>query len=1280
MENTMKKLTSCLVLIFYGFTMVAETLQITLTQETFLKDKEQALGDVLFQQKTLSFSGTLAVEQLNGTQRIKINWTKVNGKSAPSEFLSQFKTQSQELPRGFKFNITGDFESLNDPSLAVAVVDEVEDSGVSDSSVPSASNSAPKESQGLTDSADNPDAATATSPVSIPNQQDMTQNQGTQSTPERSFQKEKQEEKNDDDEKDTPEQQEEKRNDATAIDTLTETTHETCDAQITDVAYITRKQKVLSYSSGKKVRQECQNDRTFALLETFQGCSPRHDFQNKRTIMQKKKYYVSDAGSRVDIVNCTDSKIIYPHLQAVFDCTPVFDAGQQRAYTTKKTYYVDGTGSIQTITDCRMASDDFQTFTQNDYLIEYSDKDRIDHANKVVYRRMRHYIKVGDQKKVIGSWQDDTAKPMPIVREYDKCSYFHNKQAQKSYRQYADVYYKNGQRQVVIACQKDPNNYFAHISDSKYCDPMVNNRKMVLRKSVYFFDQNGQRKNVEDCKVSSVEHDLTPADIQKDFSVCKAHLDFAAKRAYPKYREFVQIKESKTYISNCQKDSNFFDMVETDQGCSPRFDFNQMQAIIKKRLKYNDSQKDVFVSACLETFRRYVLKNDAAMCRDRLSEDKMSIIKFQAVVYTDDKGVKKIAQTCQSTHHSTPIDPKKLVKKYTCADLYDVPNMKVYRQYKNYLNLGGKEEEISSCLVDKSQFYPIERDFADCKNDYNTFTMKAILKNKLFYNTGIEKRYISACLTSNIQYDLQKTTGTCPPKLSLNNSMLVAQQEIYYIDPNTKKRVVVLHCHETDQLTAIPDSMIIKKYAECPVFWNPKTLKVVKQYRKYVKLDGQTETKISDCVFDPAKTYNSQWDYSKCSVRVDTVAGKVRELAKAYYNDGAQDHYVSDCVETGTLYAIKDNHNICQPIKLANPTKVILQKRLYYNDRLGIVTWLGQCEPSLTVDSGKEKLCASSPINYNDNVNQAFLNTKWIYQHGASEIELVSCNVKAQRPSSTYTQRLCGWQHARASSYGERGYSKPKIESYIQFPQTSLNVLLDANVVGTKKYIVPTKKCDVSNIEVNHSTRHVFAKYWHQNFFRIINQTHTRQVTSSIPITQRYLYAKVNCSRYAHSDSQTDYPYRMRYYYPESQTHSSPRRVASCGAYSDIYKTKTVGYTYHFSQTNEYEIQCGSRFRKAIIYSYPTNYNIAQQSSSSFGNDYDHIKLDAYAKTKWGTSFKVYKSAGSSSFDSRNAHLNSAPSPSNPSLSNLCNTSKIEGDQDSYGNWRVDNGLDGKRN
>ena len=1296
----MKKLVAILSLVFYGHVLVAETLKLKLTSTAFLIKGEQAMGDVLFKNKTYSFRGKIAIQKLDGSQRVKIKWSKVNSKSVPSEFLSQFKTQSEQLPTGFQINITGDFKALSDNKNLV--VDEVSNGGGDSASG----------GQGLVGASD--PASEEASPVAPSSSNALASKNltgGGNQTPQTPTSQTDFKKAEDTKDKASPTAAKEQE---TKQDTLQETTYETCNPVITSSAYKTRKRKVLTYQNKGKVKEGCESDRTFALLETFEGCTPRHDFQNKKTIMRKKRYYLADNGSRVDVVNCADSKITYPHLQAVFNCEPVFDQGTQKAYTTKKTYYIDATGNMQTITSCRMSSTDYQTFTKSDYLVEYSEKDRIDYQNKIAYRQIRHYIKIGDQKKMVDNWADETTNPMPIVREYDKCQYFHNKQAQKSYKQYADVYYKNGQRRVVVSCQKDPKNFFNHIADSKYCDPIVNNRKMVMRKSVYFFDQNGQRSTVEDCQISSQERDLTNADIQKDYEACQATVNLSARRAYPNYREFVQIKESKTYISQCRQDKQSFQIVETEEGCTPRFDFRKMEAKVQKRMKYNNSKKDIFVSSCVDSRNTYTLKKDASLCKNRLDDSRKQILQYDAITYVDSSGAKKIARQCESTHVKVAIDPKDIIKKYDCSDHHDIANMKVYKRYRSYYTLNGKEEEVKGCEVDQAKFYAIERDFKGCQNDYNTFTMKVTLKNKLFYNNGVEKKYISSCLPSTTQYALQRTTGTCPAKLAINNAMLVAQQQIFYVDPVTKKRVVVEDCHETDQLTAIPDSMIIKKYNECPVFWNAKTLKVTKRYRSYVKLDGQTETQIADCQFDPSLTFDTQWDYSRCLVRVDTVNANVKELAKAYYNDGKQDHYVSDCVETGTKYAIKDDTSVCPPIKLNNPTKVILQKKLYYNNRVGVVAWLTKCEPSTTVDSGQETLCLSNPITYNDNTQQAYLNTKWIYKHGDTVISLSSCQVRATRPSTTYAQELCGWEHARASSYGENGYSIPKVKSTLRFPQSSLNRLLNANIVGTAKKDIPTKTCKTEGGRISHIARDAYAKYWHKNFYRISRIDHIRQQVYSRQTNKKIEW---DCDDFESYENGADSPMRKYYHCRAFYWVNGSKRYTGevRGTLSSPldsppyeYWTPTGYYDYQFQQTNRYTIQCGSKLRKAKIYRYPTNYSVSSQTSSEYGNDYSHIQLDSYAKTEWGTSFSIDKNAGygiysdnpessdyASSMNSAEfqgfAQVTTGHEPgglhhSYPydlikiSFSNLCTTSKLKDHSDSFGAWRKDTALNGRRN
>lgn len=93
----------------------------------------------------------------------------------------------------------------------------------------------------------------------------------------------------------------------------------------------------------------------FDILATYENCGVRHDFTLGRSIQQEQLYYISGA-DRIDILECQDSSVVYPHYLTTNTCTPVIDATNGLVFIQKRTAYDNLDGTTAFASECRAAT------------------------------------------------------------------------------------------------------------------------------------------------------------------------------------------------------------------------------------------------------------------------------------------------------------------------------------------------------------------------------------------------------------------------------------------------------------------------------------------------------------------------------------------------------------------------------------------------------------------------------------------------------------------------------------------------------------------------------------------------------------------------------------------------------------------------------------------------------------------------------------------------------------------------------------------------------------
>lgn len=110
-----------------------------------------------------------------------------------------------------------------------------------------------------------------------------------------------------------------------------------------------RKFSTVAYVDGVEVEVDsCTTDydSSFDLIETSDGCSVRHDFDNKKSYMQTRLYYQNKDGEIVNVQTCQDSSSTgysFAQYQTANTCNYYYDSKNGKAFKQERTaYMVDG--------------------------------------------------------------------------------------------------------------------------------------------------------------------------------------------------------------------------------------------------------------------------------------------------------------------------------------------------------------------------------------------------------------------------------------------------------------------------------------------------------------------------------------------------------------------------------------------------------------------------------------------------------------------------------------------------------------------------------------------------------------------------------------------------------------------------------------------------------------------------------------------------------------------------------------------------------------------------
>ncbi|MBU2645531.1 hypothetical protein KKI24_12560 [bacterium] len=866
----------------------------------------------------------------------------------------------------------------------------------------------------------------------------------------------------------------------------------------------------------------------YTITQTDVGCGIRHDFSAGVSYVQNRLYYTNSSGSDVDVKSCFDTPKTYTHYKMVSNCSPVYDRETNVTYDTKKTYFTDDNGNVNHITGCLMDMSSSKAVLSSDIQKEYQSEDEVDFEARAAYKRYREYIVLsGDKKEYISAVKADKASPMPIEKDYGSCDFYHDQVGRQSFRQFEEVYIRDGVKKVVSDCQKDNARVFAHITDGQYCIPKIQSKIVYTRESTYFLDETSKRIVVKECELNGATETINPSLIEKDYLICAPRIDLQAGVAHAAYKEKVTFDETDKYLSDCIEDQQrSYIITETDSGCTYRVDLGAEKAVQQKRLFYNNGLEDVYLTACRDSAYEFAFVKSTALCSPTITDDGSSFNQREETYFIDGSGVKRTVIECSENGVSYLIPEDSKTKDFTrCEPDIVVDEMAAYGRYELFAKAGGENVKIQDCTVDPSVIYAIDEDYASCPVKIDRVSATAIQYKKLFYRKGNEDVYVSACIASDTAYPIQQTvtgcdyridmanlTATaqkrdyydsggslhyttecydtteatpilqsaefCPVELSADGLFLIEKKESYYINADGHKKIVEA-CKPTGTVTPVPEENKIRNYANCDPILDMPNSRANLQYQLYVH-HGNEEIMIQGCTPDLETDYDLFLDYSECDPRIDLVNDEVTETAKWYYKDGLDDVYVTKCIESETRYPIESRTDVCEVLAIDNdPDNVIQQSRLFYSDSQGQLKYITPCQPTGNVLAVTQPVCSdiqtagSARYIHNYPAGQTYIAVKDMY----GEQVIQNCHMSDKHNAMTHYQESCGWAHDDA-----RFRSTLKVRTYITDALTGAKVYLDS--CHTSNTYVSYAYMGLTNIAGNNggSTTCGAGLYWDGSF------------------------------------------------------------------------------------------------------------------------------------------------------------------------------------------------------
>jgi len=173
---------------------------------------------------------------------------------------------------------------------------------------------------------------------------------------------------------------------------------------------------------GSRVQvTNCATDfaKKWTVLTTYEGCAVRHDFINNESIQKEQFYYLDDSNNRVDLGDCLDSSIVYPHSLTLNTCTATVDEINGYVFPQKRVMYTNSIGTVEYATECAPVTSEQVALNVEICPQKYEH----DFAAGQSYKRIQKFYNdfQTNEKIIVGACSRDTTISFPHLYEQAGC-------------------------------------------------------------------------------------------------------------------------------------------------------------------------------------------------------------------------------------------------------------------------------------------------------------------------------------------------------------------------------------------------------------------------------------------------------------------------------------------------------------------------------------------------------------------------------------------------------------------------------------------------------------------------------------------------------------------------------------------------------------------------------------------------------------------------------------------------------------------------------------------
>jgi hypothetical protein len=490
--------------------------------------------------------------------------------------------------------------------------------------------------------------------------------------------------------------------------------------------------------------------------------------------------------------------------------------------------------------------------------------------------------------------------------------------------------------------------------------------------------------------------------ILKDYTTCPATTSGATVTLNYKLYYSAGTGAS-TFVGDCAADSSrVTTMTQSYTGCPVLVDGTGIWRQFK--YTYVDGTGAAQSSGeCIPDRSAQVPANrDYSTCAPTINVTDGTVTKTYQQTYVDSSGATQKVGSCTAD----PADAQPMLKSYASCPITVDAQAVPHKNFKwAYLDNTGSQKTVGDCLPDLSTAGAVMtvKDFAVCSPLVDQTAVVVRPQYMISYMDQTGKMVdIGACQPDTSQtVPILKNYSLCTPTVDQAKGQVFPAYQNYWLD-KTGAAQNVGQCVTDTGAQPLP---VQKSYAGCPDVVDLTGLKASPSYKRFWvnSLTGQTSILDQDCQKDVDQTFPMTEDIAGCTVDVDLAGGNVYQKSRLIYTNRnnqqivARDcqravapspyatpfpitatetgcpsrndfvtskayqqkkssyvtpdqvsHLVQDCTDTGLVYPIVKDFNVCP--MLVTGVDAWKQYRSQVTDASGISSYVSACQPDLSTN------------------------------------------------------------------------------------------------------------------------------------------------------------------------------------------------------------------------------------------------------------------------------------------------------------------------------------------